>query len=67
MDIELDDVGACREGRFHRRQRVLNERVLGRIDARRRAGVTLQILAREGLGKTTMGEQHRSSGARRGE
>jgi hypothetical protein len=66
VDVELDDVGAGREGRFHGRQRVLDERVLRRIDSRRRTSIALQILAREGLCKTAMGEQHRTAGVQPG-
>ena len=59
VDVELDDVGAGLERRPHRRQRVLQERVLRRMDARRRAGVVLEALGVVGLRQAAVGEQHR--------
>ena len=59
VDVELDDVGAGLERRPHRRQRVLQERVLRRMDARRRAGVVLEALEVVGLRQAAVGEQRR--------
>ena len=64
MDVELDDVGAGGKRRLHRGEGVLDELVLGLIDARRRAGVALEILARIGLREAAVCQENGRAGLR---
>ena len=64
VDVELDDVGACREGRLHRGDRVLEKLVFRRAYACGRAGVVLDAVGRERLRNAAMSEQRRLAGHR---
>ena len=66
MHVELDDVGARRERRLHRGESVLEVGMLGRIEARCRAGVVFETLAPERLRHAAVREQDRCAASRRG-
>ena len=67
VDIELDHIRAEAKRFPHRRQRVLDVRMLRRMDARCRAGFAVDTVEVEGLGQAAMREQGRCTGARRGQ
>ncbi len=59
MNIELDDVGAVLEGRPHGGNRVLEIRMLRRMDAVGGTGFIGDALDREGMTQAAVGEQDR--------
>jgi hypothetical protein len=67
MHVELDDIGAGREGGTEALDRVLDVRVFRREDALGGAGLRGQALAMVGLAEAAMGDDQRPRVALRGE